>query len=189
MRTDVHTADDFAKVLRALLPPGDAWDWPEGGVGDQLLRGTAVELSRIDAQVPGLLDAALVLHRPKANAWRLVDYQQVADASQAGFAEVQPRKPFAAGSGAGQRLWSATPGTFAVPLVRVSFAKPFAAGSGAGQRLWGQRARYVLVVRYYKTVANAQALWDALATFKQAHVYLFFMDITGSGGEFSHAQN
>lgn len=189
MRVELHTVDDFAQALRALLPPGEGWAWPEGGMGDKLLRGTAVELTRIDGEVTGVLDASVALHRPLASSWRLVDYQQVADTSQAEITEATPRKSFAAGSHAGERLWSATPGTFAVPLVRVSFAKPFVAGSGAGQRLWGPRARYVLVVRYYKTVADVQALWDALMAFKQAHVYLFFMDITGVGGEVLYAQN
>ncbi|WP_180131845.1 hypothetical protein [Rhodoferax sp. BLA1] len=189
MRVDLHTAADFAQALRALLPPGEAWDWPAGGMGDQLLRGTAVELARVDAQVPIALDAAVELHRPVSNSWRLVDYQRVADASQAGITEALPRKPFVAGSGSGQRLWSGVPGTFAVSLTKLSFAKPFVAGSGAGQQLWGPRARHVLVVQYYKTVADVQALWDALMAFKQAHVYLLFMDITGSGGEVLNGQS
>jgi hypothetical protein len=36
-------------------------------------------------------------------------------------------------------------------------------------------------------VVDPKVLWDALAEFKQAHVFLWFEDITGSGGEVSYA--
>ncbi|WP_435626992.1 hypothetical protein [Candidatus Ferrigenium straubiae] len=62
---------------------------------------------------------------------------------------------------------------------------PFRAGSKAGQQLWGTRSRYVLRVRYYRSVVNPRPLWDALNAFKQAHVRLWFEDITGTGGSYA----
>ena len=183
-----HSADDFAGALRALLPPGEAWDWPAGGLGATMLGATSIELARVDATVQEVLDLAIARHKVAGGSWRLVDYQRVADESQAGIVEALPRKVFGAGSFAGQRLWH-SPAVFAVPLTRLSQARPFCAGSCAGDRLWSQRARYVLVVRYYKTVVDVQALWDALMAFKQAHVYLWFMDITESGGGVNYVQN
>jgi hypothetical protein len=66
---------------------------------------------------------------------------------------------------------------------------PFRVGSHAGERLWGHRSRYVLRVRYYRSVVDPKVLWDALMAFKQAHVFLWFEDITGVGGEVNYAQD
>jgi hypothetical protein len=187
MQLEHHSAADFAEAIRALMPPGVVWEWGQGGLGEALMTGPAHELARVDAEAYPLLAAAVDLHRPKALSWRLVDYRAVADLSQAGVTEAMPRQAFVAGSGAGQRLWTG-PGTgFAVPTHRVDVCRPFAAGSPAGARLWGERARYALLVSYYATVADLAALREALATFKQAHMVLFFIDITQSGGEFADA--
>ena len=64
---------------------------------------------------------------------------------------------------------------------------PFRVGSHAGDRLWSTRGRYVLRVRYYRSVVDPEVLWEALSAFKQAHVFLWFEDISGVGG--SYAQN
>lgn len=187
MRLEQHSAADFAEAIRALMPPGAVWEWGQGGLGESLMTGPAQELARVDAQVNPLLAATVDLHRPKALSWRLVDYRAVASASQANQAEQVPRAAFAVGSAAGGRLWSNTGAAFAVPMHRVDVCRPFAAGSPAGARLWGERARYVLLVSYYATVADLAALREALATFKQEHMVLFFIDITQSGGEFVDA--
>jgi hypothetical protein len=153
------------------------------------MTGPAQELARVDAEVNHLLDHAVQLHKPKALSWRLVDYRAVADASQAGVTEQVPRTSFVAGSAAGARLWTGAEAAFAVPTHAVDVCRPFVAGSTAGAWLWGKRARYALLVSYYATVADLAALRQALAAFKQAHMVLFFVDITGDGGEFSDAQN
>lgn len=188
MQLQVHCADDFSGVLQTLLPPGEAWNWPTGGLGVTMLGATAVELTRVDAAVQDALDLAIERHRIARSAWQLTDYQRVADQSQSGVIEMLPRSVFGAGSFAGERLWQ-SPATFSVPLTRLSHARPFGAGSFAGERIWGLRARYVLVVRYYKSVADLKRLWDALIAFKQAHFYLWFIDITENGGEFYYGQN
>jgi hypothetical protein len=187
MQIESHTADDFVAALRALLPPGEAWDWPDGGVGHALLLDTAQEPARIEAQVQTVLDKAIAAHRVAAGSWRLVDYQRVADASQAAVTEAVPRAAFASGSPAGARLWSDARATFPVAKTKVEMCRPFSAGSPAGARLWGERARYALLVSYYATVADVPALREALASFKQARIFLFYIDITGSGGEFTDA--
>jgi len=189
MWVETHSVAGFTQALRDLMPPGEAWDWPVGGLGHGLQKGIATELSRIDALVPDVLTLAIERHRVKLSSFTLADYQAVADASQVGVVETMPRKVFVAGSKAGERLWQDAGSVFPVPLVKVERVMPFCAGSKAGERLWSNRARFILVVRYYKTVANVQALWDALMAFKQAHMYLFFIDITQSGGEVLNAQD
>ena len=190
MQLEQHSAADFAEAIKALMPPGVVWEWGQGassGLGEALMTGPAQELARVDAEVNPLLATAVDLHKPKALSWRLVDYRAVAAASQAVQAEQVPRAAFAVGSVAGARLWSNAGAAFAVPTHRVEACRPFAAGSPAGARLWGERARYALAVSYYATVADLTALREALATFKQAHMVLFFIDVTGSGGEFADA--
>lgn len=187
MQLDQNSATDFADAIKALMPPGVAWEWGQGGLGDALMSGPAQELSRVDAQVNPLLAAAVELHRPKALSWRLVDYRAVAAASQTDVVEAVPRRAFAVGSGAGQRLWSDAQATFSIPKQKVEVCRPFAAGSPAGARLWGENARYALLVSYHASVADLAALREALAAFKQAHMVLFFIDITGIGGEFLDA--
>ena len=58
-------------------------------------------------------------------------------------------------------------------------------GSRIGDRLWGSRGRYVLRVRYYRSVVNPAVLWEALSAFQQSHVFLWFEDISGVGGSYA----
>lgn len=194
MKVTPHSPREFADALKALLPPGAAWEWPEGGAGDALLLGTAEELARVESDAQDVLDAAIEAHRPKASSWHISAYQRVAEEALNGLVETMPRRPFAIGSKVGQRLWShAAPElTFPIDLVRVEhLLGPARVGNGhgsrIGDRLWGTRGRYVLRVRYYRSVVDPKVLWDALAAFKQAHVFLWFEDVSGVGG--SYAQN
>lgn len=50
-----HTADDYAGMLRALLPPGRVWR-SIGSVLGKLLLGSADELARIDGRTGDLLN-------------------------------------------------------------------------------------------------------------------------------------
>lgn len=114
----------------------------------------------------------------------------MANEAIAGVTEAMPRTMFGVGSHVGARLWSvAAPGlTFPVDLVQVDhLIRPLRAGSVVGDRCWGHRSRYILRVRYYRSVVDPEVLWNALADFKQSHVFLWFEDITGIGGEVSYA--
>lgn len=179
MKLAAHTPREFADAIKALLPPGAAWEWPEGGLGDGMLLGTAEELARIEAAAQGVLDNAIESHRPKTSSWHISAYQSAAEAALDGLTETMPRRPFAIGSKVGQRLWShAAPDlTFPIELVRVEHL--------TGPGVWGDRWRYVLRVRYYRSVVNPAVLWEALTEFKQAHVYLYFEDISGAGGSYA----
>lgn len=196
MKLVTHSAREFADGLKALLPPGAAWEWPQGGAGDALLLGTAEELARVEADTQGVLDAAIERHRPAASNWHISEYRRVAADALAGVAETMPRRPITIGGTVGQRMWSqAAPGrVFPIELLRVEhLLGPARVGNGhgsrIGDRLWGSRGRYVLRVRYYRSVVDPKPLWDALAAFKQAHVYLWFEDISGAGGEVNYGQN
>ena len=192
MKVVTHDPRQFADGIIGLLPPGAAWKWPEGGFGDTLLLDTAQELARVEAETQGVLDTAIETHRPKDSSWHISQYRRVANEALAGVAEAMPRRPFAVGSTVGQRLWShAAPGlTFPVDLVQVDhLIGPLRVGSHVGDRCWGTRSRYVLRVRYYRSVVDPQVLWEALMNFKQAHVFLWLEDITGIGGEVNYAQN
>ena len=159
MKITAHAPRAFANAIQALLPPGAAWTWPEGGLGDAMLLGTAEELARIEAAVQGVMDNAVDSHRPKFLSWHISAYQGVADAV-GGAAE---------------------PGG-----VRVSTVRPFAAGGAAGGRLWGPRSRYILWVRYDGAAGvDPAALWAALSEFRQSHVVLWIDDITGAGGVYA----
>ncbi|MDR0633898.1 MAG: hypothetical protein LBF91_02845 [Azoarcus sp.] len=197
MRLPAHDAHDYADAMRALLPPGRAWEWPPGGLGSALLASTAQELARIDTALPGVLDNAIETHRPRFASWPISEYRRAAEAAlaAAGAAETFPRLPLAAGSHVGDRCWSAeAPQTdFAVPLVQIfHLFAPMAVGrhggDGSGRdpaaRCWSaaQRTRAIMLVRYYKTVTPLSVLRAALEDFKQAHVLLWFEDITGAGG-------
>lgn len=185
MQLTPHTSTDYADAQRALLPPGAAFDWPQGGFGYTLLKGMGEELARIDAAAQTVLDSSIEKHRPKYGNWHISEYRRIAAEAIAGVVETMPRRAFAVGSKVGDRLWSsAAPGlNFPVPLVQVDhLVGPFRVGSHAGDRLWGTRGRYVLQVRYYRSVVDPKPLWDALNAFKQAHVRLWFEDITGTGG-------
>nr|VFJ90787.1 MAG: hypothetical protein BECKLFY1418A_GA0070994_101320 [Candidatus Kentron sp. LFY] len=188
MKITLHTPREFAESIRALLPPGNAWEWPQGGLGDGILMGAAQELARIEAETQKVLDNAIETHRPKNTSWHISEYRKVATEALSGVTETMPRKPFAAGSKVGERLWSANaPGlTFPVELVRVDhLLRPFRVGSRAGDSLWGDWGRYVMRVRYYRSVVRPEPLWTALSGFKQTHVFLWFEDITGVGGEYA----
>lgn len=192
MRIIKHTVRQFADAIQALLPPGAAWKWPAGGLGDALLLGTAAELARVESDTQAVLDRAIEMHRPKTSGWHISEYRRVANEALGGLVEVMPRKTFAVGGHVGDRCWSqAAPAlTFPVDLVQVDhLIGPLRVGSRVGDRCWGTRSRYVLRVRYYRSVVNPKVLWDALVDFKQAHVFLWFEDITGVGGEVSYAQN
>lgn len=190
MRIIKHTTRQFADAIKALLPPGAAWEWPAGGLGDALLLGTAAELARVESDTQAVLDRAIEMHRPKTSSWHISEYRRVANEALGGLVETMPRKVFAVGSHVGDRCWSqAAPTlTFPVDLVRVDhLIGPLRVGSRVGDRCWGTRSRYVLRVRYYRSVVDPQVLWEALMNFKQAHVFLWFEDITGIGGEVSYA--
>lgn len=192
MIVEPHEARDYADALKALLPPGAAWEWPEDGAGDALLLATAQELARVDGACQGVLDNAIETHRTRAASWNIAEYRRVAREAVAGVAETLPRKTFAVGARVGDRAWSAAAPdtTFAVPLVRVyHLLQPLRVGSRVGDRLWNTYSRYALRVEYYRSVVDPQLLWDALAAFKQAHVQLNFVDITGVAGEVSYAEN
>lgn len=187
MRLAIRTAVDYADAQRALLPPGAAFDWPQGGFGDALLLGMAQELSRVGASTQQILDNAVVLHRPKVTSWHIDEYRRIANAAIVGIAETLPRKPFTVGAKVGQRIWSsaAAASSFPIELMRIDqLIGPLRVGSRVGDGAWGSRSRYVLRVRYYRSVIDPKLLWDALVAFKQAHVFLWFQDITGSGGEY-----
>ncbi len=192
MKVTAHTPREFADALKALLPPGAAWEWPEGGLGDGMLLGTAEELARIEAAAQEVLDNAIETHRPKTSSWHITAYQRVAEEALGSLTETMPRCPFSIGSKVGQRLWSqAAPDlTFPIDLVRVEhLLGPARVGNGngsrIGDRLWGSRGRYVLRVRYYRSVVNPAVLWEALSAFQQSHVFLWFEDISGVGGSYA----
>jgi hypothetical protein len=196
MKLAPHTPDDYVAALRALLPPGKAWEWPPGGLGGAMLRGTAQEPARLESALPVVLQRALDAHRPRLSSWHITEYQRVADEAlaEAGVKETLPRKTFAIGSYVGDRLWStAAPETdFTIPLVQVfHLFAPLTVGRHCGDgsghdpaaRCWSAwRTRCILLVRYYRGVTPPDVLRRALENFKQAHVFLWFEDITGIGG-------
>lgn len=188
MKINNYGALEYADAIRALLPPGAAWEWPEGGLGSALLLGTAQELARVDAVAPSLLDTAVATHLPMSASWHINAYRRVAADAIADVVETLPRRAFVVGSTVGQRLWShsAPETTFPVELVRVDhLLRPFRVGSRIGDRLWGTDKRYVVQVRYYRSVVDPAVLYQALDAFKQAHVFLSFVDITDSGGAYA----
>ena len=196
MKVAQHFPREYADAIKGLLPPGAAWDWPAGGVGDSLLLGTAQELARVDADTQAALDAAIEAHRPGKCNFHISEYRRVAGEAVASVAEAMPRKAAVIGCRIGTRLWShAAPTlTFPIDLARVDHLfGPARVGNGhgsrIGDRLWGHKSRYVLRVRYYRSVVNPKVLWDALKDFKQAHVFLWFEDISGVGGEVSYGQD
>lgn len=185
MKLPVYTARDYADAQRELLPPGAAFDWPQGGFGDTLLLGMGAELARVGEGAQQVMDAAIETHRPKYRNWNISQYLAVASEAIAGVTETMPRRTFGAGSHAGDRVWSAAaPGlTFPIDLLQVDhLLGPFGVGSHAGDGVWSQDGRFVLRVRYYRSVVDPQAVWNALMAFKQAHVWLWLEDITGIGG-------
>ncbi|AJF00043.1 hypothetical protein [Pandoraea apista] len=188
MKLPTYSARDYADAFKALLPPGAVWDWQAGGMGESMLLCTAQELERLEAEFQTVVDTAIAQHRPKTASWNISEYRRVASEALAGIAEPMPRRTAAIGSSIGVRLWShAAPTlTFPVDLVQVDdFVRPARVGSRIGAGLWGTRSRYVLRVRYYRSVVDPAVLWQALAAFQQAHVFLWFEDITGVGGSYA----
>ncbi|MDR0673317.1 MAG: hypothetical protein LBF93_06605 [Zoogloeaceae bacterium] len=203
MNLTPHTPAEYTQALKALLPPGRAWEWKAngGGLGHRLLSGTAEEPARLESGIPGVLDNAIDTHRPKYSSWHIDEYRRVAAEAleAAGIVEALPRKMFAVGSHVGDRLWSHavndpdSGADFPVPLVAIfhlfapmTIGRPVGDGLGGNPaaRLWSVagRTRYILLVRYYRSVAPPAVIARALLDFRQAHVFLWFEDITGAGG-------
>lgn len=191
MKIKKHTQREFADALKGYLPPGQAWKWPEDGFGDQLLMGAALEFARAEDSVQLVLDNAIERHRPQASSWHIDEYRRVATAAMGATSEAMPRRTAAIGGHIGDRLWShEAPGeTFQIDLLHLDMVGPARIGSRIGDRLWGHRSRAVLLVRYYRSVVDPKPIWDALMAFKQAHIYLWFIDISGTGGEVNYGQN
>jgi len=192
MKLIKYTARHFANAHEALRPPGAAWRWPAGGFGDSLILAKSQEFSRLDDAIQELISYAATVHKPAQANWHISEYRRVANEALNGLTETMPRKAAAIGGHIGDRLWShnAPNEDFAIPLLKVDhLLGPARIGSKIGDALWGQRARYILRVRYYRSVVNPQVVWDALNAFKQAHVFLWFEDITGVGGQVNYAQD
>jgi len=188
MKIAAHGSAEYAAAIRDLLPPGNAWQWPAGSFGERMLLGCAAELSRLEADAQAVLDRAIEVHRPKSASWHISEYRRVAEEALGGLTETLPRRTAAIGGRVGDRLWShAAPGSiFPVSLVRVDhLLGPARVGSRVGDRLWGKCGRYILRVCYYRSVVDPAPLWAALAEFKQSHVFLWFEDITGAGGNYA----
>ena len=149
-----YSASDFGDAMRALLPPGQAWEWPRGGTGDTLMLAMGRELARVADTAPGVVSAAVAVHVPAASNFHVSAYRAVAQA------EVVRQ-------GA------------AVSDVQVDHlvCQPFQVGSTAGSPVWSYRARYLLRVRYRAAVVDRAALQARLETFKQAHVCLWFDEL------------
>lgn len=187
-----HTLRQFAEAIKSMLPPGAAWRWNIGGLGDKIMLAAAAELVRVEQALQPVLDNAIETHRPAQASWHIDEYRRVANEALNGLTETMPRRPAGIGSHIGNRLWSASAPseTFPVALLQVDhLVGPAKIGSHIGDQLWGERSRYILRVRYYKSVVDPKPIWDVLKAFKQAHVFLWFEDITGVAGEVSYAQD
>lgn len=192
MRLNQYSARHFADAHESLRPPGAAWKWPEGGFGDSLILARSQEFARLDSAIQDVIDSAAPMHQPAQMNWHIDEYRRVANEALNGLAETMPRKAAAIGSHIGDRLWShnAPAENFTVPLLKIDhLLGPARIGSKIGDGLWGHRARYILRVRYYRSVVDPLPIFNALNAFKQAHVYLWFEDITGAGGQINYAQN
>lgn len=187
MKLRIHTVRDYANAMLNLLLEGAAWRWPVDGLGDKIFQAFAAELVRIEQICQQVLDRAIALHVPTSGKYTLADYQAVADAAAAQFSESLPRQASRAGRmRAGQRLWSSAAEGSTWPIIKVKLTHlqgPSIAGKlRAGQRLMGDRARFVIRVWYYAGVVDPDVIAAALLAFKQAHVVLFFEDITTNAG-------
>lgn len=128
-----------------LLVVGGSPAQEPGGLGWALMIGPALELARVDAQAQPLLDAAVMLHKPKAQSWRLADYRQVA-ALVDPATDIKTVRPFEAGKGvAGGLLWS----------ERARYV--------------------LVVGHWLDGVAAVQELVDALDAFRQLHAVIFVL--------------
>lgn len=191
MKLRLHTVREYANAMLALLPPGAAWRWPVDGLGDKIFQAMALELLRIELICQQLLDRAITLHTPGTNSYTLADYQAVANSALIGT-EPLPRKASRAGRAcAGQRLWSPAAEGSSWPIQRLRIdhlTQPSLASSArAGQPLYGERARVALRVWCYMGVVDHEAIAAALQAFKQAHVVLFFEDISLRAGDYYYA--
>jgi hypothetical protein len=151
MSIPTHSARAFADAMQALLPPGQAWQWPQGGTGDSLMLAMGQELARLSAASPAVVARAVTLHVPGLSDFTLPAYRTAAQAEAvrqgAGAADVQ--------------------------VDHLTF-KPFQVGSVVGDQVWSPGARYIMRVRYRVGVVGLPALRAALDAFKQAHVALWF---------------
>lgn len=191
MLVPAHTVREFANALKALLPVGAAWQWPINGLGDRIMLALAIELARFESFIQGVLDNAITTHQPATSLFTLAEYRRVANEALGNTQETMPRVSTRAGRvQAGQRLWSAAAeaSTFNIDLLHVDLMYPSQTDvSQAGHRLYGERIRYALRVRYYDTVVNTATIATALQAFKQAHVALWFEDITSRAGNILYA--
>ena len=190
MKLIQYTARHFADAHEAIRPPGAAWRWPQGGFGDSLILARSQEFARLDESIHAVINYAATVHKPAQANWHISEYRRVANEALNGLTEAMPRKAAAIGSHIGERLWghNAPNEDFAIPLLQVDhLLGPARVGSKIGDALWGQRTRYILRVRYYSSVVNPQVIWGALNAFKQAHVFLWFEDVTGVGGHVNYA--
>lgn len=191
MKLIKYTARHFADAHEALRPPGAAWRWPTGGFGDTLILAQSQEFARLEADIQKVIDYAATVHKPAQANWHINEYRRVANEALNGLTETMPRKPFSVGSAAGDRVWSeAAPAQiFPIDLLKIDhLVGPLRAGrSYAGDYCWGERTRYILRVRYYASVVDPRPVWEALQAFKQAHVFLWFEDITGIAGSVTYA--
>lgn len=146
-----YSAADFSAAMQALLPPGQAWEWPAGGTGDRLMLSMGQELARVSAACPAVVARAVTLHVPGLSDLTLPAYRTAAYAEAA-------RQGGTAGD---------------VQVDHLTF-KPFQVGSVVGDRVWSPGARYIMRVRYRHGVMQLPALRAALEAFKQAHVALWF---------------
>ena len=156
MQLDQYTANDYLEALRALLPPGEAWQWPSGGMGASMLLATAQELERVGAQVHGVFDLSIERHKILATRYADSDYLRVAQGSQV-----------------------MAQGKESISLSRVS---PLTTGFKSGSKCWSGRAKFIMVVSYDAAVVNADALWNALLSFKQAHIFIWLLSTGISPG-------
>lgn len=151
MSIPTHSARAFADAMQALLPPGQAWEWPQGGTGDTLMLAMGQELARLSASAPEVVARAVTLHAPGQSDFTLQAYRMAAAA-----------EAVRQGAQVGD-----------VQVDHLTF-KPFQVGSVVGDGVWSPGARYLMRVRYRAGVVSPAALWAALTAFKQAHVALWF---------------
>ena len=171
----IHSARQYADALKALLPPGAAWNWPVGGAGDALVLATAQELARVDVGAQAVMDQAILLHVPGRQDYTLSGYQAVADAAT----HIIPRKPAAVGCTVGYRCWSNAAPVSVSPAPVVSLSdqvKPLAIGGAVGDLAWSSVSPYYLIVSFDYSVINEATVVTALLAFKQAHVFLYVVD-------------
>ena len=67
------SADDYFEQLKALLPPGPAWDMEQSAYASQLLHGWAQELARVYNRAQDLVEEA----DPRTTPELLLDYERI----------------------------------------------------------------------------------------------------------------